>query len=253
MKSSVRSDVLSTSSRVLANLALDKSNIGAVLEKGVSTKLTRTLMGEGADEGCKQSILRAIRLFGSSSDYREELKSTDGVIPIIDCLKSDNKDVALAALRTLETLTLDSDPDFVQLFCSNGAIPYIVKYCTCSETNVVASAVTALLSCAKNSDGRVALGSAGGIEALVSHLSSCDPSSAVFQEVTRALCSCCRDVLSRQRLRDCGGLGKLIEMLSKIDTASLHGDVLSALICYYFDENTLKFMVKRLGLLNGDS
>ena len=249
MKSSVRSDVLSTSSRVLANLALDKSNIRAVLEEGVSTKLTRSLMGEGVDEGCKQSILRAVRLFGSNGDYREELKSTDGVIPIIDCLKSDNKDVALAALRTLETLTLDSDPDFIQLFCSNGAIPYIVKYCTCSETKVVASAVTALLSCAKNSDGRVALGSAGGIEALVSHLSSCDPSSAVFQEVTRALCSCCRDVLSRQRLRDCGGLGKLIEMLSKIDTASLHGDILSALICYYFDENTLKFMVKRLGLL----
>ena len=249
MKNSVRSDILSTSSRVLANLALDESNIGALLEEGISTKLTRMLMGEGVDEGCKQSILRTIRLFGANSDYREELKSTDGLVPIIDCLKSDNKAVSLAALRTLETLSLDSDPDFIQPLCSNGAIPYIVKYCTCSEAKVVASAVTALLNCAKNSDGRVALGSAGGIEALVSHLSSCDLSSAVFQEVTRALCSCCRDVLSRQRLRDCGGLGKLIEMLSKINTASLHGDILSALICYYFDENTLKFMVKRLGLL----
>lgn len=38
-------------------------------------------------------------------------------------------------------------------------------------------------------------------------------------------------------------------MFSMEEFVSLHSSILSALICYYFDENTLKFMVKRLGLL----
>ena len=249
LKNSVRSDTLNTSSRVLANLALDESSIDVLLGEGVLAELSGTLVGGGVDGGCKQSVLRAIRLFSSSSDCRDELKNNDGIVPIIDCLKSDTEEVALAALHVVEVLTADGDPDFIQPLCSNGAIPYIVKHCACLKPNVTGKAVTVLLNCAKNSDGRVALSSAGGIEALVGHLASCDLPSAVFEKVIRMLCACCRDVLSRQRLRDCGGLEKLIEMLSKPETISLHGDILSALICYYFDENTLKFMVKRLCLL----
>lgn len=249
LKNSVRSDTLNTSSRVLANLALDESSIDVLLGEGVLAELSRTLVGDCVDEGCKQSVLRAIRLFSSNSDCRDELKNNDGIVPIIDCLKSDAEEVALAALHVVEVLTLDGDTDFIQALCNNGAIPYIVKQCACLKPSVTGKAVTVLLNCAKNSDGRVALSSAGGIEALVGHLTSCDLPLAVFQKVIRMLCACCRDVLSRQRLRDCGGLGKLIEMLSKAETISLHGDILSALICYYFDENTLKFMVKRLGLL----
>jgi len=74
LKNSVRSDTLNTSSRVLANLALDESSIDVLLGEGVLAELSRTLVGDCVDEGCKQSVLRAIRLFSSNSAFADEHK-----------------------------------------------------------------------------------------------------------------------------------------------------------------------------------
>ena len=240
------SDTLNTSARVVANIALDEGNIPKIQEQGAVKELARVLSLDTVDPGCKQSVLRAVRLLCSDGECREDLRASDGFMAVIECLKSENEAVAQSALQTLEVLTQDSDPEFIQVLTMNGAIPYVVNLCSHLKVKVSRCALSVLLHCAKNCDGRVALGSAGGVETLAKHLNMSNP---LFHEVVCALCSCCRDVLSRQRLRDCGGLEKLIGMLSKTEFASLHSDILSALICYYFDENTLKFMVKRLGLL----
>ena len=250
LKNATTSAVLNTTSRVIANLALDTENIALIQEHGIMRELSQALFSQVTDSGCKQSMLRAVRILSDDSECREELKENEGLLAICECLKSEDDAIGSAALQTTEVLlTQESDPDIVQALCSHQAVPSIVKFCSHPKTKIRKEAVNVLLQCARNSDGRVAMGSGGGVETLVKHLKMCDPAVPIYGEVTCALCACCRDVISRQRLRDCGGLVRLIEILSKPELAPLHGDVLSALICYYFDENTLKFMVKGLSLL----
>lgn len=249
LRSSETPEVLGTAVRVVANLAQDEENIGTICEHQVVKVLTQQLLTSMANSACKQSILRAIRILCSDAECREELKSCEGLMPLSACLKSGEEEMTIAASQAVWAILQDGDPDCIQQLSANGALPPLVKLCAHPKPKVSDLAVKVLLQCTKNSDGRVALGSAGGVETLVRYLDSCVPSSLLFQEITSAVCTCCREVISRQRLRDCGGLERLIEMLAKPEFASLHMDILSALICYYFDENTLKFMVKKLGLL----
>lgn len=169
---------------------------------------------------------------------------------IVECLKQDVEEVSLSALQTLEVLMLqDTDPDALRPLCELQAIQCVVRLCNHQKTSVRKSAFQLLLSCTKISDGRVVLSSAGGVETLVAAMESMPKESSMFKAVVGGACVCCREVNSRQRLRDCGGLHKLIKMLSQEEHGDLYHTIMTALVCYYFDENTLKVMVRQLGLL----
>ena len=236
---------------MLANLALDEDSIQPMLERGVMPHLSQILARDQrlVNAGCKRSLLRAIRVFSKSSEFREDLKTSDGMPPIVDCLKSDEEELALAAVQTLEAVTQYSDLDLIQPLCTKLSMQSIIRYCNHTRKSVRKSAMNVLLNCAKSSDGRIALSSAGGVETLIAYMESSSKDSTIFNEVVCAVCICCRDVPSRQRLRDCGGLERLIRLLLNEEHVFLHNNIMSALVCYYFDESTLKFMVKRLGLL----
>ena len=249
LRSSTRPAILNTSARVMANLAVDEANVATIHQLEVVKALVHALWLESVDSGCKQSVLRALRILCANIECLEELKSCDGLVSVVECLKNEEWGVAWAALQAVEVLIRYGDPDVIQVLSSNGALPLIVKFCTHPKPKVSKEALQVLLCCSKSCEGRVALSSAGGVEVMVNYLDTPTASSSTFQEVASAVCLCCREALCRQRLRDCGGLEKLINMFSKEDFVSLHSSILSALICYYFDENTLKFMVKRLGLL----
>ena len=242
---------LCTLSRLLANLALDPLNIPRLQEVGVVRELSHSLFFQTAssDTACKLSILRAVRLLSSSSSCREEIRTSEGLPGLIDCLKSQDETVAESALHTLHVLLVDSDPDVIQVLATNAGLPCVVRLCSHSNSDVLRRAVEVLVCCAKASEGRVSLSNAGGVECLLQQLDKLDPSCDLFPPIATALCASCRDVLGRQHMRDSGGLERLIQMLSNSELASLHGDILSALVCYYFDEHSLKFMVKGLGLL----
>lgn len=177
------------------------------------------------------------------------MKSCDCVQGVVECLQSQDSEVVVSAIQTLQALTQDADSDIVTLLCNKTAMQLIIRYCNHSEGSVRESAMNLLLNAAKTSDGRVALSSAGGVETLVGFVETYIDKPSVLQEVVSATCLCCRDVTSRQRLRDCGGLQRLISMLSQEKFVHLHGNILSALVCYYFDEATLKSMVKGMNLL----
>ena len=242
-------DLLNTAARLIANLALDHTHIPTLQSLGVVPALTSILTRGVITNTCKRSVLRAIRIFSSNPECREEVKSCDGAQAIVDCLQSQDSDVAVSAIQTLQVLTQDSDPDIVALLCNKTAMQLITRYCSHSEALVRESSMNLLLNSAKISDGRVALSSAGGVETLVGFVETYIDNPSVLQEVVSATCLCCRDVISRQRLRDCGGLQRLISMLSQEKSVCLHGNILSALVCYYFDEATLKVLVKGMGLL----
>lgn len=251
LQNSNSSDILNTASRVLANLAVDEEHIQSILQQGVMPHLCQILTRDRhlVNTGCRRSLLRAIRVFSKSAEFREDLKTCEGMHPIVDCLKSEEEELALAAIQTLEVVTQYPDLDLIQPLCNKLSMQSVVRYCNHAKKSVRKSSMNVLLNCAKSSDGRIALSSAGGVETLVAYMESSSQDLSVFNEVVRAVCICCRDVPSRQRLRDCGGLERLIRLLLNEEHASLHSSVMSALVCYYFDENTLKFMVKRLGLL----
>lgn len=238
---------LGTAARLLANMAVDPNNIPRLQEMGVVRELSHALFFQtGLDSACKLSVLRAVRLLSNSSRCREEIKTSEGLPGLVDCLKSSEEKIATSALHTLHVLLQDRDPDVIQALAANVGLPQMVKLSAHSDCNVSRRAVEILVSCAKASEGRVSLSSAGGVECLLQHL---DSNSSLFSAIATALCAICRDVLGRQRMRDSGGLDRLIQMLMDPELAPLHGDILSALVCYYFDEHSLKFMVKRLGLL----
>lgn len=228
-------------------MALDPHNIPRLREMGVVRELSHTLFFQtGLDSPCKLSMLRAVRLLSNNSRCREEIKTSEGLPGLMDCLKSAEEKIATSALHTLHVLLQDKDPEVIQALATNMGLPQVVQLSSHGDHNVSRKAVEILVSCAKASEGRVSLSSAGGVECLLQHL---DSNSSLFAAIATALCASCRDVLGRQRMRDSGGLERLILMLMDPELALLHGDILSALVCYYFDEHSLKFMVKRLGLL----
>ena len=253
LQSSSSIDVINTASRCLANLAVDEANTTKLQLHGVMRHFMRLLSRDdntSASHKCRQSILRGVRILCSSSKLRDELKSLEGVNLVVECLKHDVEEVSLSALQVLEVLILqDADPDALRPLCELQAVQCIVRLCNHQKTSVRKSAFQLLLSCTKISDGRVVLSSAGGVETLVGAMESVPKESSMFNAVVCGACVCCREVNSRQRLRDCGGLHKLIKMLSLDEHSDLHHTIMTALVCYYFDENTLKVMVRQLGLL----
>ena len=241
---------LCTVARLLANLALDTHSLPRLLEMGVVRELSHALFFQTAsDSACKLSVLRAVRLLSASVRCRDELKASEGLAGVVDCLKSAEEEVAVSALHTVVSLLVDRDPDVIQALAASAGLPHVVRLCSHSDSAVAGRAVEILVCCARASEGRVGFSSAGGVECLLQKLETQEHSSPPFPAIVTALCASCRDVLGRQHMRDSGGLERLIQMLSSSELAALHGEILSALVCYYFDEMSLKLMVKKLGLL----
>ena len=190
-----------------------------------------------------------MRILCSSSESRDELKALEGVGVVVECLSNDEEEVALSALQVLGVLAKDGDPDTLRPLCEVRSVQNVIRFCNHIKPTVRSSAIQLLISCTKSSDGRVAMSSAGGVETLVAAMEWTAKDEDMFKAVVCGACVCCREVVSRQRLRDCGGLHKIIKMLSEKKHSGLYHNIMAALVCYYFDETTLKVMVKQLGLL----
>ena len=254
LRDSSSTDMINTASRCLANLGLNEANLPTLQQHGLIDHLTRHLSRDDRSlpgGKCKQSLLRCLRVLCSRSECKDELKLLDGVGVVVDCLKSGDEDVALSALQTLEVVMADSDPDAIRPLCEVQALQSVIRFCHHSKPSVKHSAIVLLLNCTKNSDGRVVLSSAGGVETLVAAMEQTAAAQdlSMFHAVVCGTCVCCREVICRQRLRDCGGLRRLIKMLCEGRHSGLYTNIMTALVCYYFDETSLKVMVREMGLL----
>ncbi len=240
----LRSDdfaVLNTAARLTANICLDVGHIPSLLTTDVVGLLIPALSRENTD--CKRSVLRTLRLLAANDKCRAEIVSRGGLDAVIDCLQCSNEQAIVAAMQTVQALILDS---FTAPLCTKSTLQVVVNYCSHTKESVREIALKLLLSASKCSEGRAALSSSGGVEALVQLM---EQAGELLCEVVTALCICCRDVTSRQHLRDCGGLKTLTSLLRDDSQAGLHMSIMSALICYYFDETTLKSMVVSMDLL----
>jgi len=243
-------EVASTVIRVVANLALDHTHIQTLHGMGVVNKLSQLLSQSDFDLSCKKSITRALRILCMHQDCRDELKWSKGAEALVDALRSTSEDLASSAVQAIEVVSADAD--ILRILSDQESMQRVVGFCSHEKPKVRSGALGVVLNAIKTLDSRMALTSAGGIEALVSlmdlHLAK-NGNSATVRRIVCGLCMCCRDVNSRQRLRDCGGLKKLMNMLIDPDHSSLHSSIMSALVAFYFDEITLKQMVTKMGLL----
>lgn len=203
------------------------------------------------DPGCIQSVLRALRKLITHADIHEDFITCQTIPVIANCIKLNDNAVILSTLNTLEACIIGGHTELVSsLWSLNHESLDLICGCVQRPDNTLQQKATYILcSCAKHADGKAALSRAGGIEVLVQFLSTCDKSTVTYNDVIEALCHCCRDVHSRQKMRDCGGLQLIIDLLRDEDLLASHEDILSALICYYFDEPTLRYMIRCLGLM----
>ena len=203
------------------------------------------------DTNCLQSTLRCLRKFATHADIGEDYSLHRTLLMIAYTLKLNHKDVTASALDALEVCI--TSRNLLQSLWSHGHEPIeLVNACVEDkfDETVAVKAVQLLCHCANDADGKAALSRAGSIEVLLNFLSSCkDKSSPTYKKIVEALCHCCKDVHGRQKIRDSGGLQLLINLLTEEEFESCYQDILSALICYYFDEHTLRYMIKKLGLL----
>lgn len=250
------SDVVNTVSRTVGNIASGGS--ASIFLQGKTLAIVRDLtriLQTCQDSCCLQSVIRTVKMLGKDHEVREELRMCESLLAVVSCLRREEKPVKEAALDTLESFFVSSEPEFLQMLwlpSGNEGLSLVSAH-ACDiglhGTSCQMQAVNVLIECSKHYDGKAALSRAGGIEALVRFLSLTDKSEVIHDEVVNALCMCCRDVHGRQKLRDSGGLQFLITMLRDCSHAILHDDILSALVCYYFDENTLRFMVRMFSLM----
>ncbi len=219
-------------------------------------EITRILISI-QDSGCLQSTLRALRKLCSNGILNEELRLTQSFAAVATTLSLNDTSVTIAALRTFETLTsshgdCDLIPD-LWLVSDNTPLRLLVQLV--SQSNIgcpsVDMAIALLGRCVRHVDGKAALSRAGGIEVMVNILmqETDRKFSGIHAEILDILCLCCRDVHGRQKMRDSSGLQLLIKFLHDDEFKGCHEDLLSALICYYFDEHTLRYMVSQLGLM----
>ena len=89
---------------------------------------------------------------------------------------------------------------------------------------------------------RVAVGNAEGIKILIEE--SKDQTSVALPTFLHCLCCCCRDSVNRLKVKELDGLNLLLDILKSDSEAcrSQHETVLSALLNFYYDEPSLKYL-----------
>ena len=207
------------------------------------------------DSGCLQSALRTLRKLSPNGEMNDELKLSQTIRVITNILDlNDDHHISIAALKTLETITSNCDlihdlwsPDNIPL---QRLVQFVKLVSGGVNTILLDMSIVILCKCAHHADGKSALSRAGGIEVMVEILVSSSRDYSLYGDILDALCTCCRDVHGRQRMRDSSGLQLLIELVHDDTFNGLcHENIISALICYYFDEHTLRYMVRQLNLM----
>lgn len=249
--------ILNPTCRTLANImshvsfpGWDHTFMNSIVQS--LTKLISTI----TESSCLQSALRTLRkvlvYVKNSNEYFLIHRTLFGVL---QCLRTQEEDLSSSALSVFETCFTSGFPDLVSILWEgeHEGLSMIIGLVRigCSSRG----GVGILCHVAKNINGKAVLSRAGGIELLTQCLTEQenkgDKEKGQSSLIIDALCHCCRDVHGRQKVRECGALQVLINLLQSDEHSSFHHDILSALICYYFDEQTLQFMIRRLGLIKG--
>ena len=136
----------------------------------------------------------------------------------------------------------------VRQLVSEGALESIVALTSHTDASGIVSAATSLLfSVASNAPSlRQYLGRAGAVAYFVSCLEELVASDGTLPHKYRiidALCQCCRDANNRIKVREQGGLSILMSLLSNSKLAIIHDRIISALVCFIYDDASIAVLL----------
>jgi len=231
---------------LIANVAKDPVNAVALQESLVTPELAKGLP-QCNDTDCKLSIIRAFCILAKYKDLRKAIHDYEGFNALLECLKSGDAKVSVAAIFAIEVFVVSKEPEYSTELCSLGGMVAIVKLMAEQTMKCIKPALSIFSVCVNIPDCRGDVGTSGAVESLI-QMSSNPQLSKFLPKIIIILSSICNDVIGRQKMKDFGGLKILITKLNDDEFFKLHANILSAIRHYYFDEATLKFMVERLDL-----
>jgi len=138
----------------------------------------------------------------------------------------------------------------VRQLVSEAAVDSLVAVTSHTDTiDVANSAVSLLLSVASHAPNlRPYLGRAGAVEYFVHRLEEEEVSSDgtlpyKYLNTVDALCQCCRDANNQIKIREQGGLPLLINLLSNSGLENIHDRIISALVCFIYDDASIAVLL----------
>lgn len=232
--------------RLIANVGKDPENSSALQESLVVLELAKGLP-LCTDTDCKLSIIRALCILAKYKDLRKSIHSYEGFNALLECLKSEDTKVSVAAIFATEAFVSSKEPEYSADLCKVGGVVAIVKLMADHTMKCIKPALSIISVCANKPECRGDVGTSGAVESLI-QMSSDPQLSKFLPKIIIILCSLCNDVIGRQKMKDFGGLKILITKLNDTEFLNLHANILAAIRHYYFDEATLKYMVEKLEL-----
>ena len=134
---------------------------------------------------------------------------------------------------------------------AEGALESVVALTSHADSSDVANAAASLLlSITSHAPSlRQYLGRAGAIEYFICHLEelyTSDETSLHKYRIIDAICQCCRDANNRVRIREQGGLSLLTNLLSDSKLTNIHDRIISAFICFIYDDASIAVLLQSL-------
>ena len=246
LQNTTSSKIFNCIARLIANIAKDPENVTALQESLVVPEIAKGFTSCD-DVDCKLSIIRALCILAKYKNLRKAIHDYEGFSALLECLKSEDTKVSVAAIFAIEVFIASREPEYSSELCTVGGVIAIVKLMVELTMKCINPALSIISVCANKPDCRGDVGTSGAVESLIQM--SSDPELGKFlPKIILILCSLCNDVIGRQKMKDFGGLKMLISKLNDTEFLNLHTNILSAIGHYYFDEATLKFMVEKLEL-----
>ena len=91
---------------------------------------------------------------------------------------------------------------------------------------------------------RPSLGNSGAIQYFIERITDCELPIRQQYITINSLCLSCKESLNRVRIRDHAGLELLIKVLSEDSLHHIHNRVISAMLCFLYDEMSINIMLK---------
>ena len=237
--------VQARSARAIANLAKNSQNWTYYAEKNIVGQLLDMLI-RSRDVDLQDCGLRALSVFLTNRSSRRQFFDRNGVKYVVECLGSRSPIVAVGALRVVETMSARQNDELAkQLAATDDGFDRLLKLLASPKPKIQMS-VARCLSLWAESVPQVASRAELGALLAEAKLTTND---ALKRLIVFTLCTLCRHAWCRLEMAKDETLRYLVQVLGDDDMWPYHHNVLSGLICYYYDEDGLRNLVD-LGIVS---
>lgn len=175
-------------------------------------------------------------------DAKEKTKADAKYVELVEvCLKAmctflDTRDGITDLARCSEQIMVDKDKQGYKT---------LIWCCLNSNNNL---AIKCLCNLCLLTDYRLALGTLGGAELLITLTKTSSVNSELFRQILNTLCLFCQESVHRMKLKAAGGLELFVRLLKQPELEKYHPILLNALTQFQYCNNSIATLTEH-GLL----